>query len=218
MSSKAPKNLAGPNKYALQVKDWMDAVDRFHKECYLKVSELEAKLKAQELGVEPDLTDIGWMLRQIHESLDESRKEVKSRLSMVEMQICAYHTHRVLMGKTKEASTWGNFASAEPNVGQQPKLPKRGTPEYVEFMSYLKIPEELIAGDQPPLSLSWEGMCEFISKRAEEGNPLPPGIEKTYPVFRATFRRRIQKEATFDMSAESKTPDSETNDESRNLF
>ncbi len=87
----------------------------------------------------------------------------------------------------------GELATGTPDVTLQAKLPKQGTDEFYQLLDFLKIPRGM-AGNSC-FKLSWGGMAELVTQLAEDGRPLPPGVEKSWPLYSTTFRRRKQRKS-----------------------
>jgi hypothetical protein len=87
--------------------------------------------------------------------------------------------------------------SAEPDLKLNAKLPSPKTePEaYAKLMRYLGVPEELwnVGPERRrAVDLQWPGMVEYLTDKAQRGEPLPEGVaaEDTKPLFRLLMRRR----------------------------
>jgi len=176
----------------LRFKERMDGV---HKELYELMAEIDSAAKERVIRPEPDMVDIGFLCRETETVFDEMRKEVKARKELLGKIISVWHTEGVMKGEITKESAQGILATGSPDVSQQPKIPKRGTPEFLALMKFLGVSEELSSGERPPIQFDWNGMGVLMGERARQGLPVPPGITKMYPVFTTVFRGRKTKES-----------------------
>ncbi len=150
--------------------------------------------------------DQGLLCREMEEFADELRKEAKARKELVGKLIAAKAAQETL-GGNPVTCVKGTLGMALPETKLQGRPPERDTAEYFQFLRHLGVPEKLLQ-DGMPLKVDWKGLTEYLSERAEKGEPVPPGITKTYPLFMSTFRRTSGKKRK---SAESKSDESTSN-------
>lgn len=136
------------------------------------------------LRSQPDLAevvDIGYCCREASKIVDDLRKEFNAKQELCEKLICLSAIQRC-----DASAVRGTLATASPDVKMEVILPTRGTPEYEELMSHLGIPKDA----RNLISPSYRQMAEFVTKQIENEQPLPPGVGKPTPKYRATFRVR----------------------------
>lgn len=84
----------------------------------------------------------------------------------------------------------GKLAKGYPNVRAIPLLPKRTTdPEgFAALMTHLGIPETI--WKERVVDIHWPGFCEYVTTLAENGLPVPPGIDpgSMHPRFSVSTR------------------------------
>jgi len=134
-----------------------------------------------------ELVDIGYLLREIANSFDQLRKNYNNKRELIELILCRALVERSIAGNTDKIFR-GVLASASPKVAQQPKLPKRGTEEYVALCKWLGIPDDQIAKEY--VSFHFPSLTKLMTENAETGAPNPPGITGVIPKYSVIFRKR----------------------------
>jgi len=133
-----------------------------------------------------DLADIGFFLRELERHLDEMRKDVAARKDLIERLICLHSVKRMQEGENS-GNVVGRFASATPDLGQTPVVPKLGTPEYDDLMREIGVP---VGAYKDKLVVPhWKYVKLWIEERLASGLPVPKGVT-TRPDYRAKFHRR----------------------------
>lgn len=137
----------------------------------------------------PGLVDAGFLMREIENHCDDLRKEAKAKKNLVEMVIAK----RAITDSVNEAGVGnidGRLATGTPDVKQEPKMPKKGTAEYVALCQYFGLSEKAIrAGVMSPHYLR---LGEWATEATKNGEPLPDGLLETRPKFTVAFRRKRQ--------------------------
>jgi len=136
---------------------------------------------------ESELCDVGFLLRESERWLDDARKEVKAKKELISRILSVKITRRCIEDDSSELRARGELATATPDVKIRPKLPKAGTDEYGQLLTWLGVPAETI-GDGL-LSVHFKRMSEMLTRMAEEGKQPPPGLVGTYTDSNCVFRR-----------------------------
>jgi hypothetical protein len=134
-----------------------------------------------------DLTDIGFLLRECEKFFDDARKEVKAKKEMISRMLALKITKRFTEDPNTELRSRGELAIATPDVAIRPKLPKAGTIEYEQLLTFLGVPPEVIC--EGTLTIHFKRMSEMLTKMAEEGKNPPPGLVGTYTDNTCVFRK-----------------------------
>ena len=135
-----------------------------------------------------ELTDIGYLLREISKFFDNARKDYNSVRELIELNLCKTMVENTLRDSEAEQIFRGVLASASPQVRQQPQLPKRGTEEYKQLCSWMGIPQKEI--EKEYVTFHFPTLTKVLTDNAENGLPNPPGILGVIPKFACTFRKR----------------------------
>jgi hypothetical protein len=140
----------------------------------------------------PEMTDIGFLLRELERAFDEMRKEAKMRKEFISRILAAK-----CVASLNEEQTVGKFvgdlATATPDAKVYPKVPKPGSVEYAELLRYFGVPDPVIkAGVLKP---SFTQTQEWLQARAAEGLN-PPDCLGTYSDAICVFRRRGGRRST----------------------
>jgi len=138
------------------------------------------------------LADMAICLREISRLADDVRKESNSLREQMERIACARWVQAHLNDPGNADPIRGELAIGTPDVKQMVSLPRRDTPEYQQLMGYLGVPAQLLKADL--VRPHWPGFTDYVTKLAEEGKPLPPGIPKgkVYSVYRLALRKRAE--------------------------
>ena len=167
-----------------------DEIVAYHKEVYDFIAVTHESVTKMKISME-DLTDMGYLCREMEKYFDELRKEVRSRKELIG-KLLAFHVARQSLNEAAgiEVTIKGELATGTPDVKLMPKVPESGTDEFRECMEYLGVSSSQLDESGDCLRLSFKGMQALVTKLAEEGKPMPPGVTKSWPVYTTTFRRR----------------------------
>ena len=143
-------------------------------------------LQRDELS-EAELTDIGFLLRECEKFFDDARKEVKAKKEMISRMLALKITKRFTEDPDTELRSRGELAVATPDVAIRPKLPKAGTIEYEQLLTFLGVPKEVLC--EGTLNIHFNRMSEMLTSMAAEGKNPPPGLVGTYTDNTCVFRR-----------------------------
>jgi CHASE3 domain sensor protein len=162
---------------------WLEWVKKVHEMHYQKLS--ETREEATKLSSE-ELTDIGYLLKKQSEYLDDLRKETDKLRALVEKIAC-------LRSVAEEKDKFrGRIATGTPQVQKSANIPhpKKDPDNFLKLCAFLGIPEEAVMNDL--IRVHWPGMKEFITKRLEEGKPIPPGLstEDLHTHYSLRYRKR----------------------------
>ena len=171
-------------------------VKEAHQETYLTMKEIKDDLQKGLPSVK-DLADLVYATKQCKNLVEDSVRDLRSLIELSEKLTCLLWTR---LGDPNPIRT--EHCTATPRVGQMASLPKRkSNPEgFKKLMEYFKVPPalwDLPDGERGPVEFDWKGVTELITSRAEQGLPLPPGIDpqKTYPVYGVTCKPRKEVDA-----------------------
>lgn len=191
-----------PNRYRTKaVQDGVTLtrrVEDLYAVLYTYASDIGDRVKKTEFDLET-LVDLGFLLRVMEHKFDELRKDLKARKEIVG-KLVAYVAYQNALaadanGTKVDMTVRGQLAIGIPEQRMSASPPKKGSPEYNTFLRSLGISEEMIK-DQI-LVPAWKGIETLVSKLTMEGRKLPPGLGKTYPQFKTTFRRQPESEIAF---------------------
>jgi len=134
-----------------------------------------------------ELVNLVHVSREISKLANDLRKEADGIVHILEQIVCVVHLTQG-QGKPIRAS----LATGSPSMKLSVKLPhrERNPEEFEALMNYFGI--ELSSLTDKAVRPHWPAICEIVSVLAEEGKPLPPGIdpENTYPTYSLVIRSK----------------------------
>ncbi len=133
-----------------------------------------------------ELVDIGFLLREMENLLNDFRKDCKVRKELCGKIIAKKVMEDNLASGDFEDVVHGTLARGIVDLKMQPKIPKRDTEEYQLMMEAFGVPKDKIG----IVKIDWTQAGELASKCAAEGVPLPEGLGNTYPVYSTKFTRK----------------------------
>lgn len=136
---------------------------------------------------EADMTDLGYIQRDMERRLDELRKECKARQEGIGRLLCLAIVSRFGRDSSTELIARGVLAIASPDVKKKPIMPKKGTPEYTELLTYFGMTDQRLI-DSGSVSLHYMHLSAHITQLAEEGKN-PPACLRTETEPRVTYRK-----------------------------
>lgn len=160
-----------------------------HRDGYRQLQELK-KLCAVERDMK-ELADISYALLKSEQALVDLAKEIRMFKEIVDKSLCALW---VQSGNPDPIRT--EYVTASPGVKMMASLPRHNSdPErYAALMKYLGVKAEFSQGvdGKDLVRPHWPGFVEHLTQLAEQGKPLPPGIDadKTYPVYQVSLRAK----------------------------
>lgn len=158
--------------------------ERFHLALTKMIVELESKVIA--CGSIPDQADAALVAREAAKAMEHCGKQLR-KLEYLSTQVCCalWASMPGAGGKIKT-----EYCTASPSVSPKPVIPSytKNKEKYAEAMRGLGVPEAVI--DSGLLSFHWMRVCEHVGSLAEQGLPLPPGINvaDTAPKFTLNAR------------------------------
>ena len=157
---------------------------KYHEEAYKAVLRLDELVKSCN-NVE-ELADFAYALREAARYTHDTKSSLERVQTLAERIACLLYVKGEMGGPIKTS-----HCSATPKIKMMASLPKKSThpEEYAALMAHLGIPDS-VAGSEA-VRLHWPGFTDYLSEQIEKGLPVPPGLEKTYPVYSLTIRRRL---------------------------
>lgn len=141
---------------------------KHHQEVCTLRNHVEAACRSMDGGT---IVDATYVLKRTSELADETRKEIDRTLVLVQKLGCLAVMH------TTDDKLHGQIANGYGKSGQELIVPDKdkNPNEYLALMRAIGVTEEMAAN--PYIKPSWKDVAEFTSKLAEEGKPIPPGLE-----------------------------------------
>jgi hypothetical protein len=133
-----------------------------------------------------DLVDCGYLLREMRNAFDDMRKNCDAKQLLAGRRLAGEACSYALRGEDLKLE--GELATASAEVTTIPRLPKRGSREYVELLRWLKVPEEVIATNR--LDFSFTEMQKLVAEMQSRGENPPPGIVAAHTDAVAVFRKK----------------------------
>ena len=159
-------------KYKLMRQTYLD--------CYQCISMIRDKIKANKYTM-PDLVNVVYVLRDISKFSDDLRKECNGVEQIAINVACALWVTFDSSINIKASLATGTpdikIAAAIPNKNREPE-------KFNALMDALGVDPKAVADNT--VKPYWPGIMEYISSLAEQGKPLPVGIdaEKTYTQYK----------------------------------
>ena len=141
-----------------------------------------------------ELADYAHAMHEAAQMLEGMEKKARQQRALAEQLACVIWVTQCPDGEPHNIKT--EYVTATPRVTMIASVPKRSTQpeEFAKLMDYMGIPRHLWEGegDAEVVRCHWPGLVTWLSRLAEEGKPLPEGIDisKTYPQYALTLRRR----------------------------
>lgn len=133
------------------------------------------------------LVDRAYFLRELRDLSDDIRKECDRTHNIMCQAACMLWATENVNEPHNAKPIHGEIATGTPTVKTMASLPKPGNKAFIELMDWLGIKSEKGLGACRP---HWPSMVELVTKEAEAGRPLPPGMEKTYTKYSVILKRR----------------------------
>jgi len=142
----------------------------------------------------PDLVDAGFLLRECEEKLDDWRKDCKAYKTLVGkyLALAVMQDPNNVNDATAEATVKGELASATPDLKSFAEIPHYGSEDFINLMADLGISGEAV--DRGLVKVDWKRMKDEVTRRDQEGVPLPSGLGKKYHEYRCTWRRKPRRQ------------------------
>lgn len=159
--------------------------------CYSQLATIRDETKEGTYSME-ELVNLVYISREISKLTNDLRKETDGIVHILEQVACVVHLTRS-EGKPIRAS----LATGSPSMKLSVNIPhrERNPEDFEALMNYFGI--DLNSITDRAVRPHWPAICEMVSVLAEEGKPLPPGInpDKTYPTYtlRITAKRDLDE-------------------------
>lgn len=167
-----------------------DKMKKVYLSCYETLSIIRDELRAGKYQL-TDMVNFIYVMRELSKFADDLRKEADGIMHMFENMTCAVYTTQNTLGPIR-----ASLATGTPDLKLGVKIPnqRRDPEKFQKMMAYFGVSDSAVADRL--VKPYWPGICEHVSILAEEGKPLPPGIdpENTYP----TYKVRIKMIANLD--------------------
>lgn len=164
-----------------KLRDWQV----LHADTYEQITMARKRLAGLSLE---DLADCASVLNDLEKLADDTRKECRMLSELMQKTACV----RWATSGSTEETIRGERCTATPTIREMRALPdrKRDPERYAKLMEHYGASQAAI--DSGVLSLHWPSMVEYLSKRAEQGLPPPPGLEgsTTYEQYSLTIRKK----------------------------
>lgn len=162
-------------------------------EAYLgNAMRLDQLIKSRTHFEEGQLADLGFLFREDTNLLDDWRKDCKARQELIGKLIA--HQRITAAESSPESAddiVRGELATAKVKSEIQPKLPRRGTPEYFLVCEHFGLSKEVAEGGI--VKIDWNEARKYVTRLVEDGETPPAGLSDTYPHFSCVYRRRRSK-------------------------
>lgn len=154
-----------------------EEVELLHAEFYDAVVPIIENIKKGEYAPK-DLADMGFLLREGENRLDDWRKDNKARKELIGFLLCK------LLLELNTDIVHGELCRAQTQFSMRPEMPKRGSKEWQELNAHYGVDPNSTC-----IRISWEGIKKECSKLIEEGKKLPPGMTNPTAQFSCKFTR-----------------------------
>lgn len=150
------------------------------------LSEATPTIKSKILN-NKELTDFGFLCRELENLFDELRKECKARKELCGSIIAYRLIQESLTDPTITMKSKGTLATGTPNIKMEVALPKKFSDEYFQLTDFFGVPKDI--AEAGILRLDWKMVTEYCTKLMEDGKSIPEGFGKKYPKYTTTFRK-----------------------------
>lgn len=131
-----------------------------------------------------ELADSAFALREIQALAKDIEKEARLAKEVYEKIACV-----VLLETTNDECIRTEYCHAKPLLKTMRSVPKKGTPEYVEFCDAIGITPFAVEHDTA--RPHWPGLVEYVTECDRAGLNPPKGMGKDpYHVFSLTIRKK----------------------------
>lgn len=163
------------------------ALKRVHEEVFSQRAAIHEAMRTETDMKE--LADIAYATREAVKFVEEIRKDLNKINDVAQKLGTLAWTKLSPDGEPIRT----DYCIGTPKVHQGASLPTKDKDfeSYEKLMNYIGIPYELYGGEYEVVRPHWPGFIEWLSDRAEQGEPLPPGVdpERKYPIFKLSCRK-----------------------------
>lgn len=135
-----------------------------------------------------ELVDYAYAFRDASKLLEDCAKEARKAQKRAADIACVLWVQASATSE-QDDTVKTEYCSGTPQVKFAGRVPRPGTSEYDELLRYLGMPDDLV--NSGVMRTHWPSFVDYLTRRAEEGKPLPPGVnpETTYPVYELRLRK-----------------------------
>jgi len=148
------------NELVESTKTHYDVTQAFHQDLLLLFEEIK---KDYSNTAAWDLADIVTFLKKISEFSDDIRKEADRLIDTSSKLLCLRYVAQGDGGPVK-----GNYSSVSPTVRSKMVTPKKGSPEYANFVEELNTKHGLKF-----TLIDWPAINKHVTQLRKDGKPLP---------------------------------------------
>jgi len=181
-----PKPIQIKKGAAKQLQKVFEEAQLLYNLVYGFLSEATPAIKSKALD-NIELTDFGFLCRELENLFDELRKECKARKELCGSIIAYRLIKKSLTDPTITMKSKGVLAIGTPDIKMQVALPKKFTEEYFQLTDFFGVPRDV--AETGVLRLDWKKVTEYCTKLTEDGKPIPEGFGKKYPLYSTVYRR-----------------------------
>ncbi len=145
------------------------------------------------------MVDLAFFLRDVAVFAEDVKKEANKIRELLETVCCMIYTQSAAADPFAkvEPRIEGFAAAGTPKCVMQPRLPARGTPEYVAIMRHLGATDRMLQEDR--LRMHWPHLQQYVTELTERGQALPPGLsdaglQPKYKLASLTKRKGVHVE------------------------
>ena len=149
-------------------------LDKLYAEAVVQSDQFLKAANDGEIPDERDLADGAYLCKQMAEKVDDMRKELEKARASASRVACEQWTIKTLSGVVK-GPIHAQRCTATPKITMIPRIPKRGSEEYISMCRDLGLSDDFIAGDM--FHPHWPSLVNMCTLRMRNGAPLPKGID-----------------------------------------
>lgn len=158
-------------------------LEQVHQLIYDNLLTLEREVSQQ---TKESLIDRAYLLRELRNLSDDIRKECDRTHNIMCQAACMLWVTENVNEPHNAKPIHGEIARGTPTVKTMASLPKPGNKTFTDLMKWLGIEGQGAEVCRP----HWPSMIELITARTQRGEPLPPGMGKTYTKYSVILNRR----------------------------
>ena len=138
-----------------------------------------------------ELADYGYAMKRLAELVDDTRKHANRISELAQRLQCALQVGLMDLEPVRT-----EYCTASPAISQQMSVPKKekDPEQYYAIMDLLGISREV--ADKEAVRPHWPGLTEVLTELAQQGKPLPEGINpnNVKPVYSVKYRKKNDAE------------------------
>jgi hypothetical protein len=133
-----------------------------------------------------ELVDCGYFMREMRNACDDMRKNCDAKQQVAGRYLAAQAGAAAM--QDIDLKLEGEYATAVPDIIIKPRLPRRGSPEYMELLDWIGVSREVASRNL--LNFSFTEMAKIVTERLSRGENPPPGIMATHTDAVVVFRKK----------------------------